>query len=266
VLGVGYVYTVGDILFDPVLTIEDAEVEQQALIVSYVRSFGVLGKIARLDVTVPQMNAQWDGLLGGSPVSRERQGLGDPRIRLSLNLTGPPAAKPKEFREYLASHPVYTVLGVGLAVNLPLGDYEDDKLLNLGQNRFVIRPQLGVLHRRGPWSWELTASTFFQTSNDDFFMGTELDQDPLYAVQAHSVRTFGAGWWASLGAAYGWEGESRIDGVNKDDEKRIVLFGASIGLPVGRNQGVRVGYLGGRTHGDTGVNTDSLLISWSFRF
>ena len=193
-------------------------------------------------------------------------GLADPRIRLSLNLTGPPAAKPKAFGEYLASHPVYTVLGVGIAVNLPLGDYEDDKLLNLGQNRFVIRPQLGVLHTRGKWSFELSSSVFFFTDNDDFFGGSELEQDPLFAAQGHVARVFKPRWWGSIGVGYGWEGEYVLNGTPSNDPKDKLLSGLSFGFPVTRKQNMTLAYIRLRTLEDVGSDTDSLALAWSVRF
>jgi len=128
------------------------------------------------------------------------------------------------------------------------------------------RPQVGVLHLRGAWSYELTASTFLYTDNDDFLEDLKLEQDPLYAVQAHVVRTFGSGWWASAGTAYGWSGETTIDGMAQDDERGNLLFGCSVGCPVGSKQGLRLGYIGGRTQEDVGTDSDSLFVSWSYRF
>ena len=80
-----------------------------------------------------------------------------------------------------------------VAVSVPLGEYFDDKLLNLGHNRVVIRPQIGILHTRGKWSYELTGSAFLYGDNDDFYGGSTLEQDPLYALQAHLIRTFNKG-------------------------------------------------------------------------
>jgi len=77
---------------------------------------------------------------------------------------------------------VETIVGVGLAVRLPTGQYMDDKLINLGENRFVFRPQVGVLHTRNHWTVEGTAEVAFHTDNDDFFNGKKLEQKPLYIL------------------------------------------------------------------------------------
>lgn len=266
VLGVGYVFTEGDISFDPVLRIEQAGVELHTLLFSYTRYFDLAGTTARIDAFVPVQSGEWTGQLDGTPARVEREGLADPVLRFSTNLLGAPALDGREFAEFQRANPVTTAVGAGLEVRLPLGEYMDDKLINLGQNRFVVTPQLGVLHREEQWSFELTGSTFFYTENHDFFGGNNLEQDPLFAVQTHVVRVFDGGFWVSLGAAYGWGGESTINGVEKDDEKRNVLYGGSFGFRLAETQSVRFAYARTDSHADTGSDTNSFLISWAIRF
>jgi len=266
VIGGGYANTNGDLFFDPVLQLENVEVEMHSAIVSGMHSFAVAGKSARVDLILPYKKAEWTGLLEGMPASTRRDGLGDPRIRLSVNLLGAPPLEGKDYVDYRAAHPVSTTLGLGLAITLPLGEYQPERLLNLGQNRFTVRPQLGVLHTRGPWSFELTGSLFFFTDNDDFFGGNELQRDPIYALQAHVVRTFGRGWWVAAGAAGGLGGETEVNGVNSDNHIGDLLFGASFGLPVTKNQGAKLTYLGTRTHELVGIDADTFIVAWSIRF
>ena len=118
-----------------------------SLIVSYLRSFDLAGKTARFDVRLPYQQARWQGLLDGQPASVERSGMADPRLRLSVNFLGAPALKGNDYVAYRRSHPVNTIAGAALAVTLPLGQYYEDKLLNLGGNRYVIRPQVGQVLR-----------------------------------------------------------------------------------------------------------------------
>jgi len=49
---------------------------------------------------------------------------------------------------YRAKADVETVVGTALMVHLPAGDYMDDKLINLGTNRFTFRPQLVAVKAR----------------------------------------------------------------------------------------------------------------------
>ncbi len=122
---VGYVRTDGEVLFDPVLQIEDATVSINTVIATYLRSFDWSGKTARVDIRVPYQKATWKGLLDGSPAQAVREGLADPRVRLSVNFIGAPALKGKALQTYRASHTSNTVVGAALSVSLPLGEYSE---------------------------------------------------------------------------------------------------------------------------------------------
>lgn len=266
VVGVGVIRGEGDVGFDPLLRLEDVTVETTTTEVSVVHAFDLLGQTARFDLRVPQQHALWDGLLDGAPRTRDVRGLADPRLRLSVNFIGAPALGASEFPAYRAAHPVNTVVGAALAVTLPLGEYQDDKLLNLGNNRFAITPQLGVVHSRGPWSYELTGSVSFFTDNGDFLVDQTREQDPLFALQAHVVYAAPAGWWASLGAAYDWGGESAVDGVAKGDYRETFYYGLSAGLSIDRQSSVQIAYVGSRTQTDIGSDTDNIGLGFSIRF
>ncbi len=266
VAGAVYVYTEGDILVDPVLLIDGAEIEQHTAVVSYTRSFGLAGKTARIEMQVPYQEGSWRGLLEGVPAQTRREGFGDPRLRLSINLIGAPALKGKEFGEYRAAHRTNTILGAALAIVMPLGEYQEDKVINLGANRFVFRPQIGVLHTRERWSYEVSGSVFLYTENDEFFNGNKVQKDPLYALQAHIIHSFRPGLWISLSAAYGWEGESEVNDVPAEDPQDKILSALSFGFPVGTAQGVKLAYIRERTQEEVGADTDSLGVVWSVRF
>lgn len=233
---------------------------------AYTHYFALFDTTARLDVQLPIQSGRWEGLLDGAPASTTRDGLADPRIRLSINLAGAPALRGQEFMAFHKEHPVNTIVGAALALRLPLGEYKDERLINLGENRFTFEPQLGVVHTRGPWSWEVTGSAFLYTDNDDFFGGNTIEQVPFYAVQAHVVRTFERGPWFSAGIAYGWGGEMRLNGVNADNQKDNLLFGFSLGFPIGHTQAVRAGYARGRSFADTGQDSHTFLLTWSLLF
>jgi len=266
VLGAGAIYTDGDIAFDPVLELEDVTAEVKTALVSYLHAFDLAGQSARFDVRLPYQDARWEGLLAGERASTERHGLADPRLRLSVNFIGAPALKGKQYQAYRAAHSVNTVVGAALSVRLPLGEYKKDKLLNLGENRFVFRPQLGFVHTWGHWSYELTGSVFLYTDNDDFFGNNKREQDPLYALQTHLVYSSPQRWWVSVGAAHDRGGESKINGENKDDERSDLLYGISVGLPIGSRSNVKLAYVANRTKEDVGKDADSVALGYSIWF
>jgi hypothetical protein len=91
--------------------------------------------------------------------------------------------------------------------HLPTGQYMVDKLINLGENRFAFRPQVGVLHTRNHWTVEGTAEVAFYTDNDDFFNGKKLEQKPLYILYGNLSYTFRPGQWLSAGVGFDYGGE-----------------------------------------------------------
>ena len=70
--GVGFAYTTADIAFDPVLLIEDAEMDLKTWAGKYIRTFGLFEKSARIDLTQAYHQGEWSGLLDGVPASVTR--------------------------------------------------------------------------------------------------------------------------------------------------------------------------------------------------
>ena len=265
VIGIGTGWTDGDILFDPVLLIEDATFDLYPLGVAYIRSFGLFGRSARIDVLAPYSSGRWRGLLDGEFTQVQRRGFTDPRVRFSINLWGAPALAGQEFIQYKRDHPVTTTVGAGLAIQVPLGEYSQERLINLGQNRWVVRPQLGVLHQRNKWQFELTGSVFFYQTNEEFWQGTELKQDPTWFVQGHAIYSFKPGWWASFSGGYAYGGKAYVNDVLKSNV-RARYIALSFGLPITARQSIKFTYLTSDTHVASGNSTDALLMAWSINW
>ena len=257
--GIGYIYSAAEILLEPALQLEDVTADVHTTALSYVRVLDVWGKSGRVDVVVPYSVARWQGLLEGVPASTRRSGFNDPQVRFAVNLLGSPAQSMADFSRYA----VNTIVGVALEVTLPLGEYEQDKLINLGRNRWAFRPQLGVVHNWNKWSAELTMSAWIYTDNDDFFGDTMREQDPLYAIQGHLIYTFRPGLWTSVSAAYGAGARSTIDGVEKNDAIGKNIIALSVGIPINPRNGLKLAYLHSETTETTGDNYDSVLLAYS---
>ena len=266
VLGVAAGWKDSEILFDPVLRIEDATSDVYVGAAAYVRTFDFFGKSGRVDFTLPYAAGRWEGLVDGVDSVVRRRGFADPTVRFSVNLYGAPPLSGKEFVQYKRAHPVMTTIGAAVAVTFPLGDYNDQKLINLGDNRFVIRPQLGVLHQHNKWQFELTGSVFLYQENDEFWAGNELRQDPLWFVQGHVIYTFKPGWWASFSSGFAYDGRSHVNDVAKTDDRRTNYFAVSLGVPINARQGLKFTYLTSDTNISVGSNADALLAAWSINW
>lgn len=265
-VGVAYAVTQADISIDPVLELVDVELDLRTTGAKYIRTFGLLGNSARVDITVPYQDAYWEGVLSGKPASTSRSGLADPTVRFSMNFLGSPSLQGEEFAKYRAAHPIETLAGAGLSVQLPLGQYYADRLLNLGENRFTFRPEIGLVHNHHQWSAEVNGSVGISTANDDFLNGNRREQDPFYGLQGHLVYTFPPGLWASIGIGYGYGGESRVNDVAKNDRKGFLAWGLSLGYPLSRYLGVKAAYLNTRSQESTGFDSDTIAASLSVQW
>jgi hypothetical protein len=264
VIGVGYAFSFGEVFFDPILQAENATVEMNTIGVSYVLPVRIGKKLGRIDATIPFVFEHWEGTLSGVPSSLNRTGFADPIIRFSVNILGASAEESKNLREYITEHSVRTTVGLSIAVTLPFGQYFDEKLINLGHNRFVFRPQAGMIHTWNKWSFELTASTFLITNNNNFYGGMKKKQAPIFAIQSHLIKRFKPGYWASLSAGFGSGGKSIINNQSRED-RRVNLLGAiSVGFPLDKNQGAKITYLRNQALESIGADVNSFIIGWSY--
>jgi len=263
VIGAGYAHSFGTVTFDPLLQADDVTVAVNTFVVSYVKPFKLGTKLARLDLTLPYSFMRFEGSLSGAPASVERNGFGDSRIRVSVNLIGPPPSNAQELGKYLKENPKNTTFGVSIAATLPTGQYFDDKLINIGQNRFIIRPQFGMVHNWNNWSYELTGSLFIFSNNNNFFGGKTKKQDPVFALQTHLIKRFNSKVWASASASYGIGGESIVGGVSNADLRTNFLTSAAFGFKLTKFQSCKIAYLNSVTLKDLGSNTHSFIFGWS---
>lgn len=262
--GVGYAYTETDIFVDPVLLLEDVQMELHTWAGKYIRTFELFDKSARVDLKQAYQKGKWTGLLDGAPASTSRNGWSDTFLRLAVNLYGAPPLSGKEFAAYRSNVNVETIVGMALAVRLPTGEYMEDKLINLGENRFAFRPQLGVIHTRGKWTAEVTGEVAFYTDNDEFYNGNALEQKPLYIMHGHLIHRFRPGLWVGASAGYDYGGENTINGIDKDDKKQNIAWAFSFTYPISRYSGIKVAYIGTRTQESTGLDSDTLAASLSY--
>lgn len=265
-IGLGAGNSKGDIYLDHALQIEDGSMDLYFLNAGYIHVFALFGKTARLDVNLPYARGRWEGQRFDLPVSTRRTGFSDPSVRLSWNLLGSPPLQGKEFVSYRAANPVRTIVGIAVELTVPWGEYSPDLLINLGNNRYMLRPQIGVLHSHDRWEFETTASVYIFGRNDDMFGGVVRDQDPLWFLQGHVSYTFTRGIWTDIGAGYGYGGENTIDGIRKHDDGRVSFWAVSLGTPLGPKQSLKLTFARSQTNTRTGSDLDSLIASWSRMF
>jgi hypothetical protein len=238
-----YVSTEGEIAFDPVLRIEDANVDIDTWLVAYVRAFEMFDRTARIEVRQAWQEGTWKGLVDGTPTTVDRSGWSDTFLRFAINLLGAPPLEGKEYAEYRSAADDETIVGLALGIQIPTGQYLEDKLINLGSNRFTFRPQIGIQHRKENWTFEATGTVWLYTDNNAFFDGNKLEQKPFYTVDGSIEYRFDSGLWASASGGIGVGGQSTVNGVVKNDYKENYAWAVSMGFPLTRSMGIKATYL-----------------------
>ena len=79
--------------------------------------------------------------------------------------------------------------------------------MNLGNNRWFVKPDIGISKAWGPFTLELSTGVTFFSTNDKYYGGKTLKQDPLSTTQLHATYNLGRGIWAALS----WTFDSSLD-------------------------------------------------------
>ncbi len=257
----GYGYSAGGILFDPSVPLEDADIRIHGSVFAFARSVKLGRMSGKVDIILPYAWLSGTAKFQGTPVSREVDGLGDPRVSMSVNFIGAPALSLSEFRDYRQN----LIFGGSLKVYMPLSQYDPDRLVNVGTNRFALKPELGVSKTLGPLYLEMAASVTFFSVNPDFVDGWERSQDPLGAIQAHAVYTFTRAIWLALDGTYYWGGRTTTEGVRGDDLQRNTRLGVTFSLPLGIHQSLKL-YFSTGVSTRTGSDFDAVGLVWQYRW
>lgn len=251
----------GGVLFDQATTITDATGRVNSVGAAYVRTLSVLGASSKLTAVVPYARGHWEGYLDGDFVETSRTGFSDPKVMLAVNFIGAPAITMSQMRSYHKK----TVVGASLQVRIPVGQYDPEKLINLGQNRWGFRPRLGMSRKTGNWSFELMGDVWLFTENSDFYGGKTVTQDPLWSLQANAIYQFPSGIWfgAALGGSRG--GKVASDGVYGDSYQNNTRWAALFSYPLNPFQSLKLLYINGlRTR--LGADFDSISLSYQIRW
>ena len=257
----GFAHSQGGVLVDPSLPIDNVSAKIETALVGYVRTLDLWGQSGTIGLVVPYASVYATGQVGSDSGSVTRAGFGDPALRITANLYGAPALSLEEFPSYKQD----LIVGASLLVTAPFGQYDSSKIVNVGTNRWTVKPELGVSQAFGKWTLEGAAGVTFFTDNDEYLGDKTRSQDPLYAVQGHVIYNFSRRLWAALDATYYIGGRSSINGGDRNDLQQNSRFGATASWLLNSTNSLKF-YFSSGANSRAGTDFQTVGIAWQYRW
>ena len=251
--------TTGSVVFDPSLPFENVTAQVNGATLLYGRTFGLLGRSASAGLGVPYVWGTMEGEVQEEYRHIRRSGLADLRLRLTMNLVGGPALAPADF----AKRRPRTSFGSSVVVVAPSGQYDPAKLVNIGANRWAVKPEVGVVHPAGRWMLEAYAGAWLFTKNPDFYGGQSREQSPLATLQGHVSYTFKPRLWVAGNATFYTGGRTRIAGEPKADLQENSRVGLTLAVPITRRHSIKAAWATGFTT-RVGGDFDTVIVGWQY--
>jgi hypothetical protein len=226
--------------FDPSHQVQvDASIDATLLIAGWARAYTLGDRTAMGAVILPMGHISSE--VGA--ITETARGYGDPMVEFTYNLIGPKAQT--SIPDVLRYQPGFS-LDLLLDLALPIGDYDSDQSVNLGQNRWYGRIGAPMIWQLGDWvpgrrtTLEVLPFVWLFGDNDDF-TGKKLETDPMFQLDAHLTRDFTERFWGSLDAVLYSGGRASINGV-QGEKLNNVGVGLTLGYTINENLNLTVGY------------------------
>ncbi len=221
-----------------------ADFDATLIMTGFAHTFAIGDRSALAAIILPMGRISGDVVTpAGTTAKQSASGFGDPMLEFSLNLIGPKAQK--NIPDVLRYEPGFSVdLLADLA--LPIGEYDDDQALNIGQNRWYGRVGFPVVWQLGDWvpgrrtTLEFLPAVWMFGNNTDYVGGT-LKTDPLFQLDAHLTRDFTEHFWGAIDASWYSGGRATVNGV-AGDKLNNVGVGLTLGYTINDNLNLTVGY------------------------
>lgn len=222
----------------------DADIEAEMAVAGYARLFPLFDRSAMAAVLLPMGHLSGETTVAGRTFDQSASGFGDPMLEFNINVIGPPAIR--DIPALMRYEPGFS-LDFVTDLAFPVGEYDSDEALNLGQNRWYGRVGAPAILQLGGWvpgrrtTIEVFPSVWFFSENDDY-VGTTLETDPLFQLEGHLTRDFLDMLWGSLDATWMVGGKSTIDGEDGSSLNNVGI-GFTLGYQIHENVQLTLGYM-----------------------
>lgn len=268
----------GAVQFDPGQYIyPNSDAEANIFVASWARHMTLFNRASSLAVSLAGGSVQADvgaslpteflppGVTPGVAFSQSSSGYADPSVQLDINLIG--TSRLKSNVDLFNYEPTWTV-DVAVMLGIPLGEYENDKLVNMGLNRWWGRIALPIKYHFGVFSpgymgsFELIPSVWLFADNDDF-VGQTLENDPILQLEAHLTQDFSPTLFGSIDALYRSGFQSTINGVETGEEIDIGNLGFTLNYTATDNLMIRTSF-SSNVFGDNDVDNSVLRMQFVY--
>jgi hypothetical protein len=230
--------------FDPARSVSaDADIDATMALMGYAKFFPLFDRTTMAAILLPMGRISGDVTVAGRAFDQSANGFGDPMLEFVINVLGPPAQM--NIPDALRYEPGFSVdLLADLA--LPIGEYDNDQPLNIGQNRWYGRLGMPIIWQLGPWvpgrrtTLEFLPAVWLFGDNDDY-VGQTLETDPLFQLDAHLTRDLTEHFWGSLDGVWFYGGEASVNGVSGEKLNNVGV-GLTLGYQINDNLNLTVGY------------------------
>ena len=231
----------------------------QALSLTHV--IDVAGQSGRLTLVLPYAELSGTGQVGAQTINASAEGLSDPLIKASANLYGAPALTNSEFINYQQD----LIIGASIAASIPWGKYNSNQMINVGANRSLIQPAMGLSQAVGPWRLELAGMATIYTSNNNYMGSNTLSQSPIYSGETHLIYYFPSTAWISADATYFTGGQTYLNGLPVNGTQENWRFGSTLSYPLDKSNSIRLSASKG-VYSRTDTSYNAVGISWQYRW
>lgn len=166
---------------------------------------------------------------------------------------------PEEF----ATRKPETLIGASVLVVVPTGQYDPQRLINPGTNRWAFKPEIGVSKPVNRWTFEMSGGAWFFTANDRFLGELRREQKPMVSIQGALIYTLRRRMWVSGNATFYTGGSTVLNGTANDDRQRNSRVGATYSLPLTQRQSLKIAWAKGVTT-RIGGSLNTIVIGWQY--
>jgi hypothetical protein len=252
---------------DPaLLVVPESSFDVNLWLGGYARIFSLFDRSAMAAVLLPVGRVSGSANLFGREFTQSASGFGDPTLEFGINLIGPPPIK--NIPDALRYEPGFS-LDLLLDVIVPVGEYDSNEALNLGQNRWYGRIGAPIIWQIGDWvpgrrtTLEFLPAVWLYGDNNDF-LGHNLSTDPKFQIEGHLTRDFHKNLWGSADMTWISGGKSSIDG-DPGESLEMLGLGFTLGYNITENIQFTAGYMASISDSKpTDLRMDSFKLSLVF--